>query len=668
MALLYAEFGLLLEQQLEDLEIVSFEPSSLSISVLRMSTRCCTTGIVVSSLRIVAEIVACSASFCACWRVSAAILARCSVTWLSKSWRWAFTSVGRASAGGLKSARASSLPANAACSRATFSCSASRSFCRRSRSAALTVGSSTISTSPALTACASCTRMERTAPVSNSWMTLVRPLGTIFPVADATMSIVPHQAHTSAAQNSRMTVAPIVRPIGDGGVSTISSAAGRNASSSLRRSCARRNGMTRGTGLTGVASSADFMNSCLQPMQGCIAAASLDQRVMGAVLDQASALERHDAIRRAHGREPVRDDENRPSLGDLFHVLLDDALALIVEGARRLVEDQNARVGDEGAGNGDALALAARESRAALADDGVVAFGQLEDEVVRSRESRRRDDALHRHGGIGEGDVFAHRAVEQHVLLQDHTDLAAQPCRVGHGEIHAVDQDAPALRNVEALDELRERALARPGRPDDPDHLSRRHIESDIVQDLRSVDAIAKRDMVELDVAADRGQPRAPHRIGRFGRGVENVPQPQDREARLVKVLPNLRETQHRRAHPASQEVEGHQLADRQAAVDDQLGAEIEQARGDDLADELHHLARGVAEAQHPEARGYVTGELFFPTALHLRRDRHGLERLDAGHALDQEGLVLGAALEFIVQPLPEQRRRRCRDRDVKRE
>ena len=30
----------------------------------------------------------------------------------------------------------------------------------------------------------------------------------------------------------------------------------------------------------------------------------------------------------------------------------------------------------------------------------------------------------------------------------------AQPRRVGHGEIHAVDQDAPTLRDVEALDEL----------------------------------------------------------------------------------------------------------------------------------------------------------------------------------------------------------------------
>ena len=76
--------------------------------------------------------------------------------------------------------------------------------------------------------------MARTTPVSNGWMILVRPLGTIFPVAEATMSIVPNHAQTSATQNTAMMVAPIARPIGDGGVSTISSAAGRNASSSSR--------------------------------------------------------------------------------------------------------------------------------------------------------------------------------------------------------------------------------------------------------------------------------------------------------------------------------------------------------------------------------------------------------------------------------------------------
>ena len=55
------------------------------------------------------------------------------------------------------------------------------------------------------------------------------------------------------------------------------------------------------------------------------------------------------------------DDEDGAALGDLAHVVLDDALALVVERAGGLVEDEDARIGDERAGDGDALALAARE-------------------------------------------------------------------------------------------------------------------------------------------------------------------------------------------------------------------------------------------------------------------------------------------------------------------
>src|SRR4029078_2251900 len=98
-------------------------------------------------------------------------------------------------------------------------------------------------------------RYARTTSLLNAWVTLVPQLGTIFPVADATMSTVPHQDQTSAAQNSTAIVTEIMRPIGDGGVSTISSAAGRKASSS-RRSFMRRNGTTLSFRLAGTALSA----------------------------------------------------------------------------------------------------------------------------------------------------------------------------------------------------------------------------------------------------------------------------------------------------------------------------------------------------------------------------------------------------------------------------
>ena len=46
-----------------------------------------------------------------------------------------------------------------------------------------------------------------------------------------------------------------------------------------------------------------------------------------------------------------------------------------------------------------------------------------------------------------------------------------------------------------------------------------------------------------------------------------------------------------------------------------------------------------------------IGGELLLPAPLHLRLDRHRLQRLDAGDAFDQEGLVLGAAVELLVEP-----------------
>src|SRR4029079_3931874 len=87
--------------------------------------------------------------------------------------------------------------------------------------------------------------MDRTTPVSNGWMTLVRPLGTIFPVVAATISVVPAQAQVTATQNSRIIVAPIARPTGDRGGLAISGAAGRKASSFARLPELRRIARTR---------------------------------------------------------------------------------------------------------------------------------------------------------------------------------------------------------------------------------------------------------------------------------------------------------------------------------------------------------------------------------------------------------------------------------------
>ena len=217
------------------------------------------------------------------------------------------------------------------------------------------VGSSSISTSPALTFWPSRTWIALTTPVSNGWMTLAPPLGTMRPEAVTTMSTLPKLAQATAKQKAAMIVAAIARPIGEGGLSVISSAAGRKAISWIvRRAAALGNGT--------IFRLPNCMRARLHVVEPRIAAAEPDQMVVRAVLDDAAVLERDDAVGLAHGRQPVRDDEDGAARRDALHVVLDDALALVVERARRLVEDQDARIADQRARDGDALALAAGQA------------------------------------------------------------------------------------------------------------------------------------------------------------------------------------------------------------------------------------------------------------------------------------------------------------------
>ena len=87
----------------------------------------------------------------------------------------------------------------------------------------------------------------------------------------------------------------------------------------------------------------------------------------GCRLHDAGAIEHDDAIGAAGEVEAVRDQDGGAALHDGLVAGDDLALGDRIERRGRLVEDQHRRVGQEGARDGDALALAGRERRAALA-------------------------------------------------------------------------------------------------------------------------------------------------------------------------------------------------------------------------------------------------------------------------------------------------------------
>src|SRR5262250_221813 len=104
----------------------------------------------------------------------------------------------------------------------------------------------------------------------------------------------------------------------------------------------------------------DFTGSGLQAVERGIAAASLDEIVMAAILDYAARVDGDDPVGAPHGREPVGDDEDGAALGDFLHVLLNHPLALIIKRARCLVENQDPGVGDQSTRDRDPLLLTSR--------------------------------------------------------------------------------------------------------------------------------------------------------------------------------------------------------------------------------------------------------------------------------------------------------------------
>lgn len=135
------------------------------------------------------------------------------------------------------------------------------------------------------------------------------------------------------------------------------------------------------------------------------------------------------------------DGDDGSATGDLAHVALDQRLGLIVEGAGGLVEDEDPGVGQQGAGDGDALALTAGERGAPLRQHGVVTKGQPQNEVVGTGQGGGPDDLVQAGMGHRLGDVVPYRFVEQVVLLQHHPHLLTQVVEGKLADGLAVDED-----------------------------------------------------------------------------------------------------------------------------------------------------------------------------------------------------------------------------------
>ena len=193
---------------------------------------------------------------------------------------------------------------------------------------------------------------------------------------------------------------------------------------------------------------------------------------MVALLDDLAILHHEDRVGVADRRQPVGDHEARAIGAQSGHGVLDEHLGARVDRARRLVEDENRRIGEECPGDRHELALTGAEVAALIIDDGVVAVGKRVDEAVDVADPRRLDDLLLGCAMGAVGDVVADGPAEQPGILEDHPDLGPQSPARHRGDVDAIEADRPVIELVEAHDEVDQRRLAGARRPDDRHGLS----------------------------------------------------------------------------------------------------------------------------------------------------------------------------------------------------
>ena len=121
--------------------------------------------------------------------------------------------------------------------------------------------------------------------------------------------------------------------------------------------------------------------------------------------------------------------------------VLHQPLRFGVERRGRLVEQQQRRVAQQRARDREALALAAREARAAFAHEGVEPLRQRAQEVGGVGRLGRRPDRVVVGIPAAVAQIVARRGGEDHRFLRHHRDARADRGGIGIAQRHAVEPD-----------------------------------------------------------------------------------------------------------------------------------------------------------------------------------------------------------------------------------
>ena len=296
-------------------------------------------------------------------------------------------------------------------------------------------------------------------------------------------------------------------------------------------------------------------------------------------------LDDDDLVGAPHRGEAVGDDHRGAPVEEAVERALDQDLRRPVDVRGRLVEDQDARVGEQGARDRDQLALPGREPGASLAHVVVEAALEARDDAVDADRGRGARDVLVARVGLREADVVGDRAGEQERVLEHDPELAPVRAELDRAQVDPVDAHGALVRVVEARDQLRERRLAAARLADEREAAARRHAQVDPVQ--HRLVAVGEGDVVDLEQAVDPRQLPRPVLVVDLGLGVEHRGDLLHRRARRLHLPVEVGELLERLEDEREQADRGDQRADLERAVLVGVGAEAEHRDARDRAEEL---------------------------------------------------------------------------------
>ncbi len=305
----------------------------------------------------------------------------------------------------------------------------------------------------------------------------------------------------------------------------------------------------------------------------------------------------------------------------------------------------------------DALLLSARQAGAVLAHARLVALRQALDEVVDLCRPAGLDHLGQRGVGLREREVVPQGAGKQPRFLRHDAEVHAQLVRAEMADVMAVDADAAAVRQVEALQQLRQRALAAARGPHQRRAGTGLEPQAEVLVYGGAVRRVAEAHAIDLDAA--RALASTPRRCGvRLCGRVHQVAEALYRDARLLELLPEAGQAQHGLHQPGGEHLECDQHADGELArLHHHQRAGAEQRERQALLDGGRGNAVVVGELAaveaRPQPRADVTAVALQQLRLHLQR----LHRLHCGDVLGEERLVARAGVELRVEPAPQDRR-----------